>query len=38
MVSKVHVTRVICAILGGHFMEILGERIYTLGVGGFGKG
>lgn len=31
-------TGVVCAILGGHFMEIIGERIYTLGRGEFGKG
>lgn len=38
MVSKVHVTGVVCAILCGHFMEIIGERIYTLDRRGFGKG
>lgn len=29
MESKVHVTRVVCAILCGHFLEIIEERIYN---------
>lgn len=38
MVSKVHVTRIICAIHCDHFMEMIVGRIFTLDGGGSGKG
>lgn len=38
MVSKVHVIRIIGAILCDHFMQMIVGRIYTLDGGGPGRG